>query len=182
MVTGTLVYHPAIAHYLRYVSTTTGRDKMLRTIQYFSRFYAWYLLRTNNPQSTIDVFQTIKKEFSATRKILRLTKFIEHLKAASVAFDNKNPADPIINYLTIGRQLGYAGYLTIDNITVLDLLGVIKLSNKKQLSERAYRCWMAGLFCSAVAGVYTLWKLHESEKAVNRKEGEGVVEAKKIEK
>ena len=41
---------------------------------------------------------------------------------------------------------------------------------------------MAGLVCSAVAGVYTLFRLQEKEKTVDRKEGEGVVEAKKIEK
>lgn len=99
-----------------------------------------------------------------------------------MAFDNKNPADPLIKYLTIGRQLGYAGYLVIDNLTVLDLLGVVKLNNVKSYSEKAARAWMSGLICSAVAGVYTLWKLNESAKAVNKKEGEGVVEAKKIEK
>lgn len=42
--------------------------------------------------------------------------------------------------------------------------------------------WLTGLVFSAVAGFYTLWKLRETEKTVNRKEGEGVVEAKKIER
>jgi peroxin-11B len=41
---------------------------------------------------------------------------------------------------------------------------------------------MAGLACSAVAGIYTLWRLQEKEKTLDRKEGEGVVEAKKLEK
>ena len=41
---------------------------------------------------------------------------------------------------------------------------------------------MAGLVCSAFAGVYTLFRLREKEKTLDRKEGEGVVEAKKLEK
>ncbi|OGE49320.1 hypothetical protein PENARI_c022G10286 [Penicillium arizonense] len=182
MVADALVYHPALAHYLRFVATTVGRDKLLRTIQYFSRFYAWYLYRTNRPQAAIEPFNAIKKQFGTTRKILRIGKFIEHLKAASIALDNKSPIDPVLRYLAIGRQLGYAGYLTLDTITVVDVIGVRKLASAKRLQESAYKAWAAGLLCSAVAGVYTLYGLQQKEKTVDRKEGEGVVEAKKIEK
>ncbi|KGO40419.1 Peroxisomal biogenesis factor 11 [Penicillium expansum] len=182
MVANTLIYHPALAHWLRFVATTVGRDKLLRTIQYFSRFYAWYLYRTNKPQSAIDPYNAVKKQFGTTRKIMRIGKFLEHLKAAAVAFDNKNPVDPVLRYLAIGRQLGYAGYLTLDAITVIDVIGIRKLSSAKQLQKSAYRSWGAGLIFSAVAGIYTLVRLQEKEKTIDRKEGEGVVEAKKIEK
>lgn len=113
---------------------------------------------------------------------MRIGKFLEHLKAAAVAFDNKSPVDPVLRYLAIGRQLGYAGYLTLDAVTVVDVIGVRKLASAKRLQESAYRSWAAGLIFSAVAGVYTLARLREKEKTVDRKEGEGVVEAKKIEK
>ncbi|CAI7588818.1 unnamed protein product [Penicillium bialowiezense] len=182
MVADALVYHPALAHWLRFVATTVGRDKILRTLQYFSRFYAWYLYRTNKPQSAIDPYNAVKKQFGTTRKIMRIGKFLEHLKAAAVAFDNKNPVDPVLKYLAIGRQLGYAGYLTLDAVTVIDAIGVRKLASAKRLQESAYRSWAAGLIFSAVAGVYTLVRLQEKEKTIDRKEGEGVVEAKKIEK
>ncbi|KGO69170.1 Peroxisomal biogenesis factor 11 [Penicillium italicum] len=182
MVANTLIYHPALAHWLRFVATTVGRDKLLRTLQYFSRFYAWYLYRTNKPQSAIDPYNAVKKHFGATRKIMRIGKFLEHLKAAAVAFDNKNPVDPFLRYLAIGRQLGYAGYLTLDAIIVIDLIGVRKLSSVKQLQKSANRCWSAGLIFSAVAGIYTLVRLQQKGKTIDRKEGEGVVEAKKIEK
>ena len=43
----------------------------MRTLQYFSRFYAWYLLRTNRPQSAIDPFNAIKKQLEGvTQKAL----------------------------------------------------------------------------------------------------------------
>lgn len=161
---------------------TVGRDKLLRTLQYFSRFYAWYLYRTNKPQSAIDPYNAVKKQFGTTRKILRIGKFVEHLKAASLALDNKSPVDPVLRYLAVGRQLGYAGYLTLDTVTVVDVIGYRKLASVKSLQENAYRAWAAGLACSVVAGVYTLFRLQEKEKSVDRKEGEGVVEAKKIEK
>ncbi|KAL1966993.1 hypothetical protein VTN77DRAFT_3737 [Rasamsonia byssochlamydoides] len=182
MVADALVYHPSVAHYLRFVATTIGRDKVLRTLQYFARFYAWYLYRTNRPQSSIAPWEAIKKQFGLTRKILRAGKFVEHLKAAAVAFDNKNPVDPVLRHLAVGRQLGYAGYLTLDTVTLVDAIGFRKFEAAKKLQNHAYRAWLSGLIFSFVAGVYTLWRLQEKEKTINLKEGEGVVEAKKIQR
>ncbi|KAE8369385.1 peroxisomal biogenesis factor 11 [Aspergillus caelatus] len=182
MVADALAYHPTLAHYLRFVATTVGRDKILRTLQYFSRFYAWYLYRTNRPQSSIDPYNAVKKQFGTTRKILRIGKFAEHLKAAAVAADNKSPIDPVLRYLAVGRQLGYAGYLTLDTITVIDIIGFRKIAAVKRLQDTAYRSWLAGLIFSAIASAYSLWRLREKERTLDRTEGEGVVEAKKLEK
>lgn len=159
-----------------------GRDKILRTLQYFPRFYAWYLYRTNRPQSSIDPYNAVKKQFGTTRKILRIGKFAEHLKAAAVAADNKSPIDPVLRYLAVGRQLGYAGYLTLDTITVIDIIGFRKIAAVKRLQDTAYRSWLAGLIFSAIASAYSLWRLREKERTLDRTEGEGVVEAKKLEK
>jgi hypothetical protein len=154
----------------------------LRTLQYFARFYSWYLYRTNNPTSVIAPWEAIKKQFGLTRKILRAGKFVEHVKAAAIAFDNKTPVDPVLKNLAVGRQLGYAGYLSLDTITLIDALGFRKFEGAKKLQQYAYRAWLSGLLCSFLAGVYTLYRLYEKEKTINRKEGEGVVEAKKIER
>ena len=96
--------------------STVGRDKLLRTLQYFSRFYAWYLFRTNNPARLIAPYEAIKKQFGLTRKALRLGKNVEHFKAAAVAADSKN-MDPVLKYCAVGRQLGYAMYLSLDAVT-----------------------------------------------------------------
>ena len=41
---------------------------------------------------------------------------MEHFKAAAVAADAKG-MDPVLKYCAVGRQLGYAGYLTLDAVT-----------------------------------------------------------------
>lgn len=84
MVADTLVYHPSVAHYLRFVATTVGRDKALRTVQYLARFLSWYLLRKGYSASTLAPWEAIKKTFGQARKAMRIGKNIEHLKAASV--------------------------------------------------------------------------------------------------
>ena len=47
---------------------------------------------------------------------MRLGKNVEHFKAAAVAADSKN-MDPVLKYCAIGRQLGYATYLSFDMVT-----------------------------------------------------------------
>ncbi|KAK3956728.1 peroxisomal biogenesis factor 11 [Pseudoneurospora amorphoporcata] len=180
MVADALVYHPAVSHYLKFVATTVGRDKLLRLLQYFARFYAWYLLRTNKPASSIQPWETMKKQFGLVRKVMRAGKNVEHIKAAAVAADSKN-GDPILRYLAVGRQLGYAGYLTFDLGTLLDATGIRKTESAKRLAKESQRFWVMGLSCSVVAQAYTLWRLRQREARVDRKEGEGVVEAKRIE-
>lgn len=41
---------------------------------------------------------------------------------------------------------------------------------------------MMGLMFSTVAGVYKLWQLRVKEQRIDKKDGEGVVESKKIQK
>ncbi|ETN39563.1 uncharacterized protein HMPREF1541_05789 [Cyphellophora europaea CBS 101466] len=179
MVADALVYHPAVAHYLRYVATTVGRDKVLRTIQYFSRFYAWYLYRTNNPERLIQPWATVKTQFALTRKILRIGKFVEHLRAASEIYDasiKANSGDKVTQYLQLLRQVGYTGYMFFDMLTVPDALGVKKYESAKRLQATAYRMWLFGLISSASAGLYAHYKLQARVKATDEKDAEGKVE------
>ncbi|TVY73196.1 Peroxisomal membrane protein PMP27 [Lachnellula suecica] len=181
MVADSLVYHPSVAHYLKFVATTVGRDKLLRTLQYFSRFYAWYLFRTNGSPSEIAPFEAIKKQFGLARKIMRVGKNVEHFKAAAMAADSKS-LDPVIKYCAVGRQLGYAGYLTFDAVTVIDAVGIRKFEGAKRMQREAYKCWATGLFFSAVSGLYSLYNLKQQESRIDKKDGEGVVASKRIEK
>ncbi|KAI1473244.1 peroxisomal biogenesis factor 11 [Daldinia caldariorum] len=198
MVADAIIYHPSVSHYLRFVATTVGRDKLLRVVQYFARFYAWYLYRTNGTRGEIAPYEALKKQLALARKLLRVGKNVEHLRAAAVAADAIRSAatstkkaggagagdgdDPVLQYATLGRQLGYAGYLTFDSATVLDALGARKWSGAKRLQKEAYRFWAMGLLCSIVAQTYTLYRLREREAKVDKKEGEGVVESKRIAK
>ncbi|KAL8801666.1 MAG: hypothetical protein Q9182_004303 [Xanthomendoza sp. 2 TL-2023] len=180
MTADALIYHPTVSHYLRFVATTVGRDKLLRTLQYFSRFYAWYLFRTNTPPRLIAPFEAIKKQFALTRKTLRLGKNVEHFKAAASAMDDTKAKDEFLRYCAIGRQLGYAMYLTLDMATYVDTAGIWKLESAKRLQKEAYRAWFVGLLFNAIAGAYTLWGLRQSEAEIDKADGEGVVESKRL--
>ncbi|KAI9738787.1 MAG: Peroxisomal membrane protein PMP27 [Cirrosporium novae-zelandiae] len=183
MVADAIIYHPSVAHYLRYIATTVGRDKLLRTLQYFSRFYAWYLLRTNGTPAQIKPFEVIKKQFGLSRKLLRVGKNVEHFKAAATAADQKG-GDSLLKYCAVGRQLAYGVYLSLDTVSYLDTTGIRSLPapTSKRLLRAAQRAWLTGLLFNTISGIYTLIHLSQKSRLVNKTDGEGVVEGKKIER
>ena len=63
----------------------------------------------------------------------------------------------------------------------LDAAGIRPSEGAKRLQREAWRAWLVGLAFSALGGGYTLFRLREAEKRIDRSDGEGVVEAKKIE-
>lgn len=113
---------------------------------------------------------------------MRLTKFIEHFKAAALASDAKT-SDPIVKYLAVGRQLGYAFYLLLDNLTYPDAAGIRKFSAAARLQKEAYRAWAVGLACNVAAGVYALYNLRiAAQKQEGSADAEKAVEVKRLDK
>ncbi|KAI6247421.1 Peroxisomal membrane protein PMP27 [Erysiphe necator] len=180
-VTDTLIYHPSLDRYLRFVATTTGRDKLIRACQFFARFYAWYLFRTNKSPNEIAPYEAIKKQFGLTRMLLRVGKNIEHFKAACVAADSKN-LDTMLRFCAVGHQLGYAGYLSFDTAAYLDAAGIMKNPMIKRLQREANKCWICGLLFSTASGIYSLYVLKQQENRIDMKIGEDVVASRKIQK
>ena len=152
----------------------------MRTIQYFSRFLSFYLLRTNHPQSSIDIFNKLKSNLGLVRKCLRLGKFVEHFRAAAVANDSKT-LEPVLRYLATGRQLGYAFYLLFDAATYLDAAGVRKSEFAKKAQREAYRAWAVGLGCSVLSGLYALYRMRAEALRVKEVQGTDAEAEKSLE-
>lgn len=190
MVADALVFHPTVAHYLRFAATTVGRDKIMRTIQYFARFYAWYRLRTNASKAEVAPWVALKTILGKARKLLQAGKNLEHFKAAVAASQDPKLStaavgSPFLRYATVGRQLSYAGYLTVELVMLPETLGVSSLANRSlaaRLKRDSMRLWTAGLLFSVAAQAYTLRRLQAREAHIDRKDGEGVVESKRIAK
>ena len=67
-----------------------------------------------------------------------------------------------------------------DSYLQLDSAGIRPSASAKRLQQEAYRAWFVGLLFNAVAGTYTLWQLRQREQSIDKNDGEGVVESKKI--
>ncbi|KIM85398.1 hypothetical protein PILCRDRAFT_360634 [Piloderma croceum F 1598] len=139
-----IILHPIASHTLKLWSTTLGRDKTYRTIQYFSRFLAWYLIRQGDKGNAVK-WNALKSALGTGRKMMRLGKPLEHLQAALRATTGTGPMGEQIT--TIGRQLGYAGYLAYDSIIWANSVNFVKLSKqtKERLEKISNRFWLAGI-------------------------------------
>ncbi|KAF9966977.1 Peroxisomal membrane protein PMP27 [Actinomortierella ambigua] len=137
--------------WLKYTATTVGRDKIYRAVQYFSRFLAWYLLRQGYTKETVARFNSLKKTLGLSRKLMRFGKPIEHIENAAKATAVK---DEFVRFATIGKQLAYAGYLTLDGIIFIDGSGAYKFKNIKKYQELANRFWLAGIVFGFIGGLY----------------------------
>lgn len=118
---------------------------------------------------------------------MRIGKFVEHFKAASELYDasgkvRADGGDQVLQYLAVMRQLGYAFYMSFDTLTVLDAAGIKKSAAAKRLQAQAYKAWLVGLLASTLSGIYSRYMLMRRAKSINEKDGEGKVEAKKIER
>ena len=69
-----------------------------------------------------------------------------------------------------------------DMLTIPDALGVKKFESAKRLQASAYRLWFTGLMASAIAGIYTNYKLREKASGLDEKDAEGKVEGVKIQR
>lgn len=62
----------------------------------------------------------------------------------------------------------------------LDSAGIRQSANAKRLQREAFKAWLVGLTFNVVAGLYTLFQLQQREQGIDKNDGEGVVESKKL--
>ncbi|KAF9437126.1 Peroxisomal membrane protein PMP27 [Entomortierella beljakovae] len=151
--------------WLKFTATVVGRDKIYRAVQYFSRFLAWYLFRQGATKETVARFNNLKKTLGLSRKLMRFGKPVEHLENAAKATSLK---DEVIRFCTVGRQLAYAGYLTLDGLIFIDGSGAYKFKNIKTYSKNASRFWLAGIVFSFICGLYKTRQIQMRREAAAR--------------
>ncbi|CAO1633925.1 unnamed protein product [Sympodiomycopsis kandeliae] len=182
-----VILHPYLSQTLRFWSTTVGRDKTYRTVQYFARFLAWYEYRKGATKETVARLTNLKSSLALSRKLMRVGKFLEHLQAALKATSIQ---DPFVSYTALARQLSYAAYLTFDTLQWVhgSKAYTFQTETYKKIAKRASQFWLAGLVFSLISGSYKTNALRQRRAAASRprataeKEAERKVELQQIKK
>lgn len=179
--------HHATSSQLRFWSTTVGRDKTYRVVQYLARFLAWYEYRKGASKETVARLTNLKSSLALSRKLMRTGKFLEHFQAALKATSIQ---DAFVAYTAIGRQLSYALYLMLDTLQWVhgSKAYAFAPATYKSISKNASRFWLAGLLFSLASGSYKTNALRQRRAAAARprataeKEAERKVELAQIAK
>lgn len=139
------VQHPAVNQLVRYLDKTAGREKTLRLLQYLCRLLG--ALQTPSPGSNALL---LAAQFALTRKLLRFLKPLNHLQTAAQLHANTLLADPVARCLGVLRQLGYAAYLTLDQVNLLRILRILPATptTAKRVPRWANWCWALALASS----------------------------------
>ncbi|KAF8807526.1 peroxisomal biogenesis factor 11 [Phlegmacium glaucopus] len=161
------IFHPTISQGLKFGGTTLGRDKTYRAVQYFARFYAWYLLSKGDKTDAVR-WTALKSHLGTARKLMRLGKPVEHLQAALRATFSSGPITEIIT--TIARQIGYFGYLSTDAVIWANAIKFITLNPEraKKLTKISFRFWLAGIIFSLAHGVLKAARLTKEAKELQK--------------
>lgn len=154
MVADTLVYHPTFTKLVKFLDSTPKREKSFRLVAYLSRFLSYYLQRQGFSPELVRLFKDLKAHVTFIRKGMRFLKPLNHLQAASQAFDNKL-MDPVLQLTTVIRNLGYVGYLSLDSVTWFKMLGFVDKKSYPTVSTWASRFWLLGLVAGIVNDVRT---------------------------
>lgn len=116
--------HAAVDHFNRYLNTTVGREKACRLVQYFARFYAFYLFRNGAPKETIQRWVDLKTHLGNGRKFFRLLKPVEF---AQNGVKSLGVRDEVLRYTGVVKQIGMALYYLTEVFVLVSLKSEVML-------------------------------------------------------
>nr|VWP00842.1 Uncharacterized protein [Ganoderma boninense] len=153
-----VILHPVTSQSLKALSMTVGRDKLYRAIQYFARFFAWLLL-SRGYKIQAARWDALKSQLALGRKLMRVGRFVENAQAALRAI--AAPGDAGERITTIGRQIGYVGYLSLDSLIWIHTAKFYPLlpSTAQKVNKRSAQFWFAGIAFSIVNGLLKAGRL-----------------------
>ncbi|KAG0251574.1 hypothetical protein BG011_007512 [Mortierella polycephala] len=142
-----------------------GRDKTIKVIQYFAKAFLWLFLSDTKQYAVFaSRIKALAKQFSNTRKVLRLGHFVEPMVSTlTIAFAlrtnlqrhglrqtlNKAPSQTWRNTIRdrLGRLNNILGFVQdiSDDICCLSTIGVLDKSFLDKAGPWSCRLWMAGV-------------------------------------
>jgi peroxin-11B len=127
----------------------------MRLVQYWSRFFWFYLYRKGYEKSTYETWKTLQVRLAVGRKLFRIGKPLGLYKAAAQRFDNKT-LDPVVRTTDIIRNLGFAGFFTLDHLVWLHSSGVRQFdkSTFTRIQRASFKLWFIGLAGGIINGAY----------------------------
>ncbi|VDB99796.1 unnamed protein product [Peniophora sp. CBMAI 1063] len=165
MLAAQVILHPTVSDGLKVLSTTLGRDKVYRAIQFFARFLAWYLISRGQSLEAAR-WNALKNHLGTARKLLRLGKPVEHLQAALRTAQTTGEIKEQVTM--IGRQLGYFGFLAYDALVWANAIRFITLKpdTAKAVNKTSNRFWLAGITFSILHCIFKTARLTSEAQAL----------------
>ncbi|OBZ85006.1 Peroxisomal biogenesis factor 11 [Choanephora cucurbitarum] len=151
-----VVNHQSVDAFNRYLNTTVGREKLCRLVQYFARFYAFYLFRSGAPKDVVQRWTDLKTHLGNGRKFFRLLKPVEF---AQTGVKSLALRDEVLRYTAVAKQAGMCLYYLSEMFVLSNSINFYKPSNIKTITEFGQKCWLFGITASLLSGLYKFKQL-----------------------
>ncbi|XP_066598257.1 peroxisomal membrane protein 11B [Prorops nasuta] len=138
---------------------TSGRDKIIRLLQYGSRAGWYYMQSAENTRRSVDVLRSLEYTFSSFRKLLRFGRFLDSLYSALKLM--KYP-DLTIRVTLILAKISNALFLLADHIIWLGRVGITRV-NIEKWSHTANKYWLMSIIMNLSRDFYEILKILEYE-------------------
>lgn len=119
-----LVQHPLYKHLLKFAQSAEGREKILRLLQYLTRFLRYWKFRAILSPQFAALLPSLQASFTLCRKPLRVLKPLNHLNLFTSCINDKL-SDPVLRYSEAIKQFGLFWFFTFDTIVWLKMLGLV---------------------------------------------------------
>ncbi|KAF3923315.1 hypothetical protein ABW21_db0202952 [Orbilia brochopaga] len=161
-----LLQSRTMERFFKMLQSANGLDKIIRTIQYITRFISHImLLRKLHTPFTSTAAKGIRRQFGLTRRLLR-------------AFNNVAQLDATLKLLTTGSRrriatdaFGYScdlvegfGYLIFgiaDTLGYLPEAGISNIPHRSLVDKLAFHFWLYALAASIVGGALKTYRVRQ---------------------
>ncbi|KAJ3149892.1 Peroxisomal membrane protein PMP27 [Irineochytrium annulatum] len=138
---------------VKFLSTTVGRDRINRFVQYALRYVIWQLQRTGGEKDTIQRFTKLQAALGQTRKVMRTGRQVEFYRTIVKSMAVR---DSIVKNTTVAKNVFLSLWLGLDTLQWMHGAGFIRLEGIKDIGRRAFQFWLGALLCSFVGDLHKL--------------------------
>lgn len=176
-----LVNHPSYQKSVKLLETTVGREKLMRLVQYWSQFLSFVLYRQGYSKTTYLFWKKLQVQLGLARKLFRAGMPLSLIQNAVAAAHNQTE-DPVLRFTTIGRQLGLAGFLSLDSLMWLNNSNVYKFNNvgANKIQRLSMQFWLASLAFSVANWAYKYNRTAKAQQALLSESEKDAASLKKV--
>jgi len=142
---------PQVATFLKWQEATTGRDKVLRLVAYFSKYVIQVMKQQNLSPDWQKRLASGASSIGVTRKAIRFFRAVEYLQELLKALSVK---DDVERYLSLWKSFWLTVWMVCDHIQWLQKVGYLKLVDLKKIDEYHSKGWFFGLLAGFIIAAY----------------------------
>ncbi|EPS44750.1 hypothetical protein H072_1247 [Dactylellina haptotyla CBS 200.50] len=165
VVSAEILHSKSMTRVFRLLQSANGLDKIIRTIQYTSRFLSHIMLLNDlHTTATSAAAKGIRRQFGLTRRLLRCFNNLPQINVTmKLLLERKQRmGNDVVGYiLDLVEGIGYTGFGIADSLGYLPDAGIIGIPYKDIVDKTAFQFWLYALVASILGGLIKVYRYRQ---------------------